>query len=207
MKTREIRNLIGAAEWRIEGEDGTNPVVQGYAAVWDKESEDLGGFTEFVRKGAFAEAIKEKQDVRALVDHDSSRIIGRLAAGTLRLSEDDVGLRMEIDVPNTTVGRDLLENIRLRNITGASFGFSLREGWDSWFEDKDGRTKRELRALNLYDVSPVTFQAYPDTDVAARCLQEWLADTTDGINPEAATKYLARQRERELQLREARHGR
>lgn len=145
------------------------PVLVGYAAVFNRSSLDLGGFTEEIAPGAFRATIAA-DDVRALVDHDPSRIIGRMSAGTLRLSEDEQGLRMEIDIPNTTVGRDLRESVTRGDIRGASFGF--RTISDEW-RMKDGLPHRILQEAKLRDVGPVTFPAYPDTQVAMRSLDSW----------------------------------
>jgi HK97 family phage prohead protease len=80
--------------------------ASGYAAMFNSETEIAGAFREVIAPGAFAETLKSA-DVRALVDHDTGRVIGRMSAGTLRLSEDATGLRAEIDLPDTTEGRDL----------------------------------------------------------------------------------------------------
>ena len=101
---REFRASLGNVELRADG-DGP-PVIVGYAAVFDRVA-DLGWFEEEVAPGAFTETIRD-DDIRALVDHTPARILGRNAAGTLRLSEDKVGLRMEIDVPDNTTGADIV---------------------------------------------------------------------------------------------------
>ena len=151
-------------ETRAEGEGDR---IVGYAAVFNRDSEDLGSFTEEVAPGAFSDAIKD-DDVRALVDHDSSRILGRTAAGTLKLAEDKVGLRMEIDLPDTTTGRDIKESIKRGDVTGASFSFRTID--DKW-ETRDGKDHRTLLKVKLFDVGPVSFPAYPDTAVGVRNLE------------------------------------
>lgn len=137
--------------------------IVGYAAVFGTESEDLGGFTETIRVGAFTETLKSKPDVRALVDHDSRQILGRTKSGTLSLSVDTIGLRAEIQPPDTQVGRDVMESIRRGDIDQMSFGFRTTE--DEWNEDF---TRRELIGVDLFDVSVVAFPAYRDTSVAVR---------------------------------------
>lgn len=94
--------------------------------------------------------------------------------GTLRLTEDSRGLRYEIDPPNTQVGRDAVELIRRGDVRMSSFGFRIRPGGEKW-QRRNDRLYRELRSLELLDVSPVTIGAYKATDVAMRSLDAWLA--------------------------------
>lgn len=136
-------------------------VIKGYAAVWNSESVDLGFFTETVLPGAFARSIREGADVRALVDHVPSKILGRTKADTLKLEEDNKGLYIEIDpLPDTQLARDLVENMRMGNISQMSFGFYVRE--DRW-SIKNGKDHREIVDADLFDVSIVTYPAYPAT--------------------------------------------
>lgn len=147
-------------------QDGDKPVViRGYAARFNSLSNPLGGFVEKIARGAFAKAIG-RDDVRALFNHDSNLILGRNKSGTLVLSEDENGLYCEITPPDTTVGRDLVESIKRGDIDGMSFAFSPVD--DSWGKTDDGVPLRTLREVALYDVSPVTFPAYPETSVSAR---------------------------------------
>lgn len=155
-------------ETRGEG-DAAKPVIRGYAAVFDKMSEDLGGFREKISKGAFVETIKSA-DVRALWNHDPNYPLGRNGAGTLRLSEDSKGLLIEIDPPETTYANDLMISMRRGDVSQMSFGFFVRD--EEWGK-VDGENVRTLRKVELFDVSPVTFPAYPDTSVAVRSLGEW----------------------------------
>lgn len=185
MNDREVRSA--AAEFRVDGDGETPRRIVGYAAKFGVRSVDLGWFTEEIAPGAFSDVLAEGQDVRALVDHDPPRILGRTTAGTLRLSEDEVGLLMEIDVPNTTVGSDLVESVRRGDITGASFSFRTKD--DEW-QTKDGKNHRVLKkVMTLYDVGPVTFPAYTDTTVAVRSLR--------GIEMESDTMPRARQKQAE----------
>jgi len=154
----------------IQG-DGELPKIVGYAAVFDSESRDLGNFTEVIKPGAFNRALSEKQDVRAFVDHDASKILGRTKAGTLELSTDSVGLRVEITPPDTTVGRDTVESVRRGDLDSMSFGFVVRD--DNWRE-VEGRALREIRDLDLHEVSLVSFPAYEETSVAVRRLDRQL---------------------------------
>lgn len=164
----EERRVIDV-ELRLEERADKTPVLVGYAAVFGKRSVDLGGFTEEVAPGAFSESIRS-DDVVAVVDHDPSMILGRTSAKTLALSEDDNGLRMEIDLPDTSAGRDIRVSVKRGDVRGASFKF--RTITDSW-ETRDGMAHRTLIKAKLYDVGPVTFPAYPDTQVAMRSLETW----------------------------------
>lgn len=162
----------------IQG-DGELPKIVGYAAVFDSESRDLGNFTEVIKPGAFNRALDENQDVRAFVDHDASKILGRTKAGTLELSQDATGLRVEITPPDTTVGRDTVESVRRGDLDSMSFGFVVRD--DDWSE-VEGRAIREIRDLDLHEVSLVSFPAYEETSVAVRRLDRQL-NRRDGGAP------------------------
>jgi hypothetical protein len=159
------RRYIAKAEFRIEDEEGEPTVIAGYAAVFNKWSENLGFFKEKIRKGAFADSI-QSDDIRALINHDPNLIIGRTKNKTLKLWEDDDGLGFEVKLPKTTYAADLVESIRRKDITQNSFGFETQE--DDWSPD---RTKRELIKARLFDISPVTFPAYKQTTVMVRLLE------------------------------------
>lgn len=145
-------------------EKGQLPRIGGYAAVFNLDTE-IFGFKERIAPGAFSRSIREKSDVRALVDHESSQIIGRTKNGSLKLSEDERGLRTEIEPPKTTLAADLVTNIRNGNLDGMSFGFFARE--EEW-STEEGVNVRTLKDVELIDVSIVTFPAYPQTSVAVR---------------------------------------
>ena len=141
----------------------------GYASVFNSMSEDMG-FFEKVRPGAFARCIRENQDVRALINHNESMVLGRTAAKTLRLKEDDTGLACEIDMPDTSYARDLAVSIKRGDVNQMSFSFRcIKEDWAF----PGGQSVRDLIDLDLYDVSPVTFPAYTDTVVGLRNLERW----------------------------------
>lgn len=139
--------------------------LEGYAAVWDTPAR-IGGFTETIRRGAFARSLAAPgRDVLCLVDHDMTRVLGRTASGTLRLAEDTRGLHFELDAPDTQLGRDVLELARRGDLGGCSFGFRVPPNGDTW----PSRDTRELRAVDLLEVSIVAaWPAYSATTVAAR---------------------------------------
>ena len=155
-------------ELRSVENDGQRQIV-GHAAVFNQLSENLGGFRERIFQGAFKKTIQEA-DVRGLMNHDKNLILGRTKSGTLRLREDDVGLWFEIDTPNTSYANDLHVSIDRGDIDQASFSFSIIRGEIDENEKSGDLRIYNLREAQLYDVSPVTFPAYPQTDVSANSL-------------------------------------
>lgn len=152
------------------GEDGGEGIFEGYAAVFKRWSENLGGFTERILPGAFKGVLED--DVRALFNHDPNYVLGRTKSKTLTLEEDKKGLRMSIKPPNVQWARDLMESVRRKDINQSSFGFVVAD--DEWKEDKEGNIKRTIRSFEkLRDVSIVTYPAYTDTKVALRSMTEW----------------------------------
>lgn len=145
-------------------EDGKRTLV-GYASVFNSDAKIGDWYIERVAPGAFDAALAS--DVRALVDHDWGRVIGRTKSGTLRLSVDARGLLAEIDVPDTTEGRDLMVLVERGDISGMSFGFRVtKQEWD-----ESGETPvRTILGVDLFEVSAVAFPAYEDTTLAKRSL-------------------------------------
>ena len=139
--------------------------ITGYAAVYNSLSQDLGGFKEIIDEGAFARSINDPEnDIRALVDHDSSKIIGRQSAETLEVREELKGVYVSVDPPDTTSGQDLVESIKRGDIDGMSVGFQVV----GEYYDDDGI--RHITDANLIEDSAVTFPAYVDTEVSYRKL-------------------------------------
>ena len=166
----------------LEERSGAQPKIRGLAAVYNSRSRDLGGFQEVIAPGAFDHLVDGRrstaaEDVVALWNHDASQLLGRTSAKTLRLWSDSRGLWYEIDpIPNTQLGRDLVEHLRLKNVTGSSFAFTVDEQDQGYSQAEDGTTIRTIRRVSgLFDVSPVTTPAYPDTAVAVRSFQQWQA--------------------------------
>ena len=148
-------------ETRIDKKEGRDVVV-GHAAVFNSLSEDLGGFREKIMPNAFDDVLDN--DVRAYFNHDPNYLLGRVSAGTLRLSVDEKGLKYELDIPKTTAGRDLKENLKNGNITQSSFAFTLGKDGDTWERSEDGSDLRIINKVDrLYDVSPVSLPAYPSS--------------------------------------------
>lgn len=166
---KEIR-MLPLQELRVN--EDKDAVIVGHASVFDSWSETLGGifpFKEIVRKGAFKETI-QVDDIRALFNHDPNYVLGRNKAGTLELEEDEIGLKVTITPPNTSWAKDLTESIRRGDISQMSIGFIVQD--DSWGTE-NGLDVREIKKVQLFDVSPVTFPAYQETDVGVRAMQEY----------------------------------
>ena len=176
----ERRALIAPLEVRAESR-----TIAGYAAVFNSETDIGGMFREQIAPGAFKPSLTG--DVRALFDHDSSHVLGRTKSGTLRMSEDEHGLAVEIDLPDTQTGRDLRESMARGDIDGMSFGFRVtKQEWD-----ESGETPlRTIREVELFEVSVVTFPAYADTEVALRSLEDTRKEQRQK-NFNAAAKRLA----------------
>ena len=172
MENQMERRTITLKELRVidsEPEMGGEPAIEGYASVFDSWSEELGGnspFREKVVKGAFEETI-QIDDIRALFNHDPNYVLGRNKAGTLTLAEDEKGLKVRIVPPDTTWAKDLLVSIRRGDITQMSFGFTVI--LDRWSYE-DNIDVRELLKVKLFDVSPVTFPAYAQTECGVRSM-------------------------------------
>ena len=130
----EIRDLITDSIEIREDEDG-NRTISGYAVKWEKKSHVLGYFYKFreqFKKGAFADSL-EKDDQRFLWSHDVSKVLGRRKNNTLRLEEDEVGLRFELDLPKTSLGDDTYESIKRGDVDGVTtYHFALSKKPSCW---------------------------------------------------------------------------
>ncbi len=148
------------------------PIVSGYAARFNEQSEVLWGFREVILPGAFKDAL-EAPDIRALFNHDPSQIVARTKNNTLRVWEDEKGLRYEFR-PNmkTAAGRDLVELLRRGDVDQSSFAFSMEGGIEEWDHTGNMPIRKLIKIPRLYDVSPVTYPAYPSTSVGVRSVKE-----------------------------------
>ena len=160
----ETRNFEAEFELRADG-DGMTFV--GYAAKFNSPSEDLGGFVETIEPGAFRRSLRSRNDVKLLVNHDTGRVLASSRSGTLRLQEDEVGLRVEASLPNTSDGRDMAELLKRGDLNKMSFGFSVQK--DSWNNEM---TERTLKSVRLFEVSIVAFPAYAATEAMVRSLDK-----------------------------------
>jgi HK97 family phage prohead protease len=176
-KQPEVRTNSVEFEVRAEG-DGMS--FTGYASVFNSPSEDLGGFIEYVAPGAFRRSLQSRNEVKLLWNHDAGEPLASLRGGTMQLVEDDRGLKVTAQLPNTTRGRDVAELLRTKVIDSMSFGFNVIK--DSW--SADGKT-RTLESVRLFEASIVSFAAYPATTATVR-------STDQAIDPDRLADALLR---------------
>ena len=161
----------------IEFREAESRKVEGYASVFNSRSKDLGGFTEIIDPAAFNGVI-ERSDVLALLNHDQDRGVlarSRKGVGSLTLTVDERGLHYSFDAPNTALGNELVEGLKRGDISTSSFAFTV--AGERWDKDEDGRYVRTITQIDkLYDVSPVYNEAYEDTSVALRSLEQVRAE-------------------------------
>jgi Escherichia/Staphylococcus phage prohead protease len=194
-----IERRVVPMELRVERREGAIRRLSGHAALFNSLSEDLGGFKEQIAPGAFAGVLKD--DVRALWNHDPNFVLGRTKSGTMRMREDKTGLAVEIDLPNTHMADDLLELIDRGDVSQMSFAFTVAPDGDTWSKDADGGQVRTILKLgHLYDASPVTYPAYPATDVsvALRSLEQARLAEVAGGTVAAALKAVQDRRARRV---------
>ena len=158
--SKQVEYRIFKTELRANAD---KPQIEGYAAVFSTRA-DIGYVTESIAPGAFTRAIAEKQDVRCLFNHEPDHVLGRTKSGTLALSEDSKGLKFVCDLPDTQMGRDVREMIKRGDVDQCSFGFVVIDEEVTRGET----TTRVIKDVDLFDVSPVTYPAYPTTSVEAR---------------------------------------
>ena len=198
-----------AVESRSEDDGSEREYVVGYAAKFGVLSLDLGDFVERIDPGAFGLVAERRGrrkplETRALWNHDPNYPLARYP-GTLRMTVDEVGLRYEFPVPDTSYGRDIASNIRAGIVKGSSFSFTVPSGGDSWAVE-DGRSVRTIQKIDtLLDVGPVTFPAYPDADV--KVAQRSFDQYRQQREIEVAKRLLARSRAAEIREYLRQHGR
>lgn len=175
----EVRSFVGSIE--VRKKDDGSAIIAGMAAVFDKLSENLGGFREMIKPGAFDDT--DMSDVRGLWNHNVDFVLGRNKSETLSVKPNANGLQYEIDLPDTRTILDLvLGPIERGDVDQSSFGFIVGMGNDSWDENDDGVLIRTIHRISkLFDVSPVTFAAYADTTVGARSMQRFIDEREQGI--------------------------
>jgi HK97 family phage prohead protease len=176
-KQPEVRTNSVDFEVRAEG-DGMS--FTGYASVFNSPSEDLGGFIEYVAPGAFRRSLQSRNEVKLLWNHDAGEPLASLRGGTMQLVEDERGLKVTAQLPNTTRGRDVAELLRTKVIDSMSFGFNVIK--DSWSADWKTRT---LESVRLFEASIVSFAAYPATTATVR-------STDQAIDPDRLADALLR---------------
>jgi uncharacterized protein len=168
MKGTIERRFLPGLEIRAAMKSGKR-TISGYAAVFNSPSSPLLGFTEYCKPGCFSRALKEKQDVRCLQNHDPNLLLGRTTNRTLTLREDGKGLWYECELPDTQAGRDTFSLVQRGDMSQCSFSFIPKK--DKWGKDRNaaGNSKqiRDLLDVDLLDVSPVTYPVYEATAVTS----------------------------------------
>tara|TARA_R100000789_G_scaffold98583_2_gene102795 strand:+ start:564 stop:1526 length:963 start_codon:yes stop_codon:yes gene_type:complete len=159
-KTITMEKRYFNIDTRTEKRDDGSTTITGHAAVFNQMSSDLGGFREIIAPDAFSNVLND--DVRALVNHDPNLLLARTTSGTLNLEQTEKGLQYSFDVPDTTYGRDLIISMARGDVTQSSFAFTIED--DSWETTEDGEIRTINKVKQLYDVSPVTYPAYPTSD-------------------------------------------
>lgn len=164
-------------------EDSESRKVEGYAVIFNSQSEDLG-FYETIEPSAITDEVIAKSDVFALMNHDNNRGIlarSRRGKGSLKLLVDDRGLKYEFDAPKTALGNELLEMLRRNDITSSSFAFTVASDGEVW-EKRDGKYYRTIKKIDrLFDVSPVYNPAYNETTVACRSFDNIIKIEKDNL--------------------------
>lgn len=136
----------------------------GYAAVFNTPTRIGSSFTEQIKPGAFAQSLASNEDILALVDHEPSHLLGRTSTGSLTLNEDARGLRFDLELPDTSLGRDIEALAARGDLGGMSFGFRVPDGGERWAGDQ-----RELLNIELAEISVVhSWPAYEGTEIALR---------------------------------------
>lgn len=202
------------ADLRIESLN-EKPHIVGYAVKWGRRSKPIAGlFQEVFERGAFL-GVLQARDTSAIRDHNPTMVLGRMAAGTLALYEDETGLRYDIDPPNTSYAHDLLESIRRRDVAGASVGFWATKDGVGWTEakNKDEYPVRTVRRVaGMPEISITAFPAYPDSEASLRSTAEEVFNARTASQqqePSEADKQAAAEQERKRQAdeREREHER
>jgi hypothetical protein len=159
----------------VETRDDGKRMIVGYGAVFYRENDAATEYRIFpdlierIAPTAFNRALEEGQDVRGLFNHDPSQILGRTKSGTMRLSVDKVGLKYEIDLPDTTMGRDVSTSIGRGDLSGSSFAFRPAKGGQR-FTQESGVDVRTLTDLDIRDTGPVVYPAYEGSTVGLRAI-------------------------------------
>ncbi len=174
MTEKEFRNLSGNIQLRAMPDGEESRVIEGYALLFDKESNEMWGFTEVIRSGALTQETVNKCDVVALFNHDRSRgVLSRSTngAGSLKLTVDEKGLRYEFEAPRTALGDEMVELLKRGDLRESSFAFTcISDTWEKLTDDSYKRYINEIDAI--YDVSIVINPAYSGTDVKCRSFEE-----------------------------------
>lgn len=167
--TRQLQRVMRTASTQFNTRDDNGKLaIEGYFAVFDSVYEIAPGMTESIAQGAFDNTLSG--DIRALINHDTTLVLGRTKAGTLQLRTDSHGLWGHIDInPNDTDAMNLYNRVQRGDVDQCSFGFDILNEETDYRED--GSIHWTIKEVELYEVSPCTFPAYAETSIAARSKQ------------------------------------
>lgn len=182
----ETRYTTGTVELRAVG---GKKQAGGYALKWNKLSQNLGGFVERVHPDAANKSLADNVDVMARYNHDGNQLLGRTSSGTLVLVRDSTGLDYTVDLPDTTVGRDLAVLLERQDVRHSSFAFRVME--EDWSLTEQGFPVRTILDMHLVDVAPVNSPAYLDTSSGLRALAELRSVSLDDVVKAAQANSLA----------------
>lgn len=174
----------------IRKTEDNKKIIEGYAIKWNRLSVEMGYWWKFKErfvKGAFAEWLEGGNDVKALINHDTSKVVGRSKYNTLNLIEDDIGLRYEVELPNTTIGNDLHESVERGDIDGASVGFIMQVY--KWDEESDP----PIRTVEKAELPEFSFTAFP-------AYEQTTADTRNKNNNDPYLKYVLEKRKKKIEF-------
>lgn len=184
--TQDIERRFFHTKMEVRREEGKEPTIEGFAAVYGAESDNLGGFVEIIEPGFFSDVLDD--DVRSLWNHNDDKVLGRTKSGTLIITDTDHGLLTITHPPENSWGKDALVSMSRGDVDQMSFAFTVKVGGDSWSQRDDGVMVRRLLpggAAVLYDISPVTYPAYPQTSAAVRSkIKQMTAQAEPGLDTE-----------------------
>lgn len=195
-KELRVITIPVALEKRDDGQESRK--ISGYAAVFEQKTKIGSWYEEQIARGAFDNC--EFKRCVLNFNHNDSNLLARVSSGTLKLEVDEKGLKFEAELPNTTLGNDILELIRRGDIAGCSFAFVVRKSSWTWLSDEDPAQldQREIIEISeVFDVSVVTHPAYEQTSVSARSAEE---DRDAHREAKNAALAESQRREREFQL-------
>lgn len=193
----EIERRYFTGDLQIAEQEAGPPKIIGYAAKFNVLSEELPGpngkrFRERLVPGAFSRTLAANDDVFALVEHSPNHKLGRRSNGTLKLTQDEVGLRVEVTPPDTTIGRDTIAEIRQGLLSGWSFAFRASYADQEWSRTENDGTIRSLKSLDLGEVTITGSPAYPDTELALRSLNEWIQEQQSASQAQLTAEHQLR---------------
>ncbi|WP_252187865.1 HK97 family phage prohead protease [Anaeromonas frigoriresistens] len=188
-KQKETRYIsIEKLETRATEEDNKLS-ISGYVVQFNKRSKVMWDFVEVVAKGAFRNSLKENV-IKALWNHNHDYVLGSTKNSTLKLREDDYGLKFELDLPSNTWGKDCYESVSRGDVDGVSFGFFVRE--DEWeYIDDEDLYKRTLLEVDLFEISPTPFPAYEDSQASCRSFENFKTELEEKENKELRKRKLS----------------